>query len=111
MSDERVESSTNSDGFSSRWIHDENHGPWQVTAPTWAVMDFIGIQRMMDEGKWSPPLVVGGMSEGHLVHCDGIWDNGELIVPPGLDTYYEATVAWSDGKVGPLCLWNETGNR
>lgn len=106
---DRVESTTHDDGFSSRWTHDENHGPWQATAPAWAVLDFIEINAMMDDGRWRPPIVVGGLDEGHLVHCDGIWNNGELVVEPTRDTYYEATVTWSDGTVGPLCLWNEPG--
>jgi hypothetical protein len=99
------------DGLTGRWTHDPNHGPWRSTAPGWAVREFARNRAMMADGRWSPPVVVGDMGEGHLVHCDGIWDDGELVVEPGRDTYYEATVKWSDGTTGPLILWNDTGTQ
>lgn len=30
---------------------------------------------------------------------------------PECDTYYEATVKWSDGTTKPLLLWNYSGTR
>lgn len=99
------------DGLRTRWEHDSNHGPWQATAPLWAVREFAGIKAMMADGRWSPPIVVSDLGEGHLVHCRGQWDRGELVVEPERNTYYQATVKWSDGTVGPLLLWNPAGNR
>jgi hypothetical protein len=97
------------EGLSSIWLHDANHGPWQATAPGWAVREFARLREMMRDGRWSPPVVVGDMGEGHLVHCQGIWDDGELVCPPERNTYYEATVKWSDGTISPLALWNDVG--
>jgi hypothetical protein len=98
-------------GLRSRWIHDSNHGPCRETAPIWAITEFARLKAMMADGRWSPPVVVGGMGEGHLVHCDGLWDDGKLVVESERNTYYEATVKWSDGTTAPLLLWNDTGIR
>lgn len=111
LAGDRVEINYHEDGLVGRWIHDRNHGPWQATAPGWAVREFAAIKVMMADGRWSPPVVVGDMGEGHLVHCDGIWDGGELVCPPERNTYYEATVKWSDGETRTLSLWNDTGIR
>jgi len=106
----RVEDRTEN-GLRGRWKHDENHGPWQATAPIWAIREFANLKAMMADGRWSPPVVVSDLGEGHLVHCVGIWDEGERIVEEERNTYYEATVKWSDGTIKPLLLWNYTGNR
>lgn len=107
-----LETRDNEDGLSARWIHDVHlHGPWQATAPGWAVREFAKIKQMMADGRWFPPVIISDMGEGHLVHCDGLWDCGELVCPPERNTYYEATVKWSDGETRPLCLWNDTGLR
>lgn len=108
MTEDRVEE-VEHDGVRSRWIHDTNHGPWQVTAPIWAVQEFRRVRAMMTDGRWFSPIVVGGLGEGHLVHCDGLWDHGKLIAGPERDSCYEATVEWSDGTTGPLLPWNWTG--
>lgn len=107
---ERVEDNED-DGLRGRWEHDANHGPWQETAPGWAVREFAAVKAMMADGRWSPPVVVGDMGEGHLVHCLGIWDHGELVCPSERNTYYEATVKWSDGETRTLSLWNDIGIR
>lgn len=107
-----MEETTHDDsGLRGRWIHDGRHGPWRETAPIWAINEFAALKKMMADGRWAPPVVVSDMGEGHLVHCDGIWDDGKRVVEPERNTYYEATVKWSDGTVGPLLLWNESGIR
>jgi len=112
VSEDRVEETSHDDSdLRGRWIHDANHGPARATAPIWAITEFAAIKKMMADGRWSPPTVIGGMGEGHLVHCDGIWDGEERVVEPERNTYYETTVEWSDGTVGPLCLWNDSGIR
>lgn len=112
MAEDRVELTHGEDNsLRGRWIHDANHGPWKATAPMWAVSEFAAIKRMMADGRWSPPIVVSDMGEGHLVHFDGIWDGDELVVQPERNTYYEATVKWSDGTTAPLILWNDSGIR
>lgn len=99
------------DGLGGAWELDPNHGPWQATAPGWAVREFATVKAMMRDGRWFPPVVVSDLGEGHVVHCLGIWDDGKRVVEPERNTYYEATVKWSDGETRPLILWNNTGLR
>jgi hypothetical protein len=105
----RLEVNVHDGGLAGAWTHDSNHGPWQATAPGWAVREFAGIMKMVREGKWYPPHPVGGLTEGHLVHCNGIWEDGELVVPAERDTYYAATVKMSDGTTSTLSLWRDAG--
>lgn len=111
MTDRLEVVSDDEDGLSAEWLHDSNHGPWQATAPHWATREFARVKQLVRDGKWSPPYPVADMGEGHVVHCRGLWDDGELVVEPEWNTYYEATVKWSDGTVKPLLLWNNTGQR
>ncbi len=97
-----------SDGLMGVYVNDV-HGPWQATAPMWAITEFAWVKELVRTGKWANDHPVGGLIEGHVVHTEGLWDDGERVVWPERNTMYVATVEWSDGTRQPLVLWNGTG--
>lgn len=94
------------DGLSCRWLH-EPESAW-ADAPTWAVEALGVIRLQVAEGRWAHPYPVGEPLSGHVVHCDGLWDGEELVCEPERETYYAATVNWSDGTRDTLSLWRDT---
>jgi hypothetical protein len=90
-----------------KWSDDPDHGPWQRTAPLWAVARFAEVTAMVADGRWGGDHPVGPLLDGHLVHCDGVWDGDEMVVPPSRNTYYAAYVRWDDGEIHQLVLWHD----
>lgn len=105
----RLEVNDTGDGLVGKWVHDPNHGPWQATAPGWAVREFARIMQQVSEGKWGGDHPVRPLLEGHLVHTLGLWEDGEQLLPAERSVYYEATVRWNDGELRPLLLWRDAG--
>jgi len=108
MTDTRLEVS-GTDGLRGHWLHEQETG-WD-TAPAWATEALSVIWLQVAEGRWAHPYPVGEPLSGHVVHCDGLWDDGKLVCGPERETYYAATVNWSDGKRDTLSLWHDTDER
>lgn len=103
-----VEFSENHLGLIGVYVHDV-HGPWQATAPMWAITEFARVKAMVKDGRWGGDHPVGDLGEGHVVHTEGLWDDGERVIANERNSMYIATVEWDDGGKRELVLWHDTG--